>query len=141
MDREIATVPVFLTKGEADALIRLFEDVNIEAIVSLNKKVELMRAHNYENKYTPESLLYKIYQLTGYTKSEINSKSRKRAMVDLRASISHLLHDLFKTMTYEQIGWYIHRNHSTAMYCIKHVDECKEVRDYYLELKLKLGIE
>lgn len=140
MDAE--TAPLYLTQNEMDYWIeKLRSFLHEPEIFSIHKKLELSRRKNFEDTYTPESLMQEVYQVSGYTKMEIRGKRGRQELSDTRAAISVILHELFPELPLSRIGWYTGRRHCAVLHHYLIVAEVQEAKAIYEELRTKLKID
>ena len=89
----------------------------------------------------PDQLLKNIYAVTGFTKEQIEQPNRgKRELSDTRMSIARILHNLFPEFSQAKVGGFVNRDHASVYRYYKIVDETKEVKRVYMDIKNKLDL-
>ncbi len=132
-------LPVWMTKAEANALSKwMDEKFEMEDLINVYKKINEVKNFNFMEKYTPESLLYRIYQVTGLKKGDINGRTKTDELVKARVAICYLMHSLFPGMRLHQIGYHINRSHSNVIFHLRSVENQPKLKEYVEELRIKL---
>lgn len=125
-----------------DYFNRKLDDIKKEyadTIISLNKKITLLSKPFTTDSY-PEKLFNSILIVTGFTKENLSSSSRKGELVKVRHIFFHILKD--KGYSLQKIAYLVNRDHSTVISALKKMKNWDKLPKIYKnELLLKSKIE
>ncbi len=138
METEVKFLP--LTRAEIlflNEALKFYK--HLDTAVKLHAKVENMKQSTDPRPISPETIVNRVCKIQGITIEQLQSRSRKREIVETRVCVSQLLHDYFPKMSQTRIGRFSNKDHTTVEHHFKVASDVKEVRKLYLDIKKQLS--
>jgi hypothetical protein len=123
----VSIVYLFVNFGIDAPMFRVIDESSFKAEIRYRRIAETKIDQLYSD---PLSILQEVCSITGYTKEQLQSKTRKREIVDLRKVYFRRCREITKA-TLEKIGELVNRDHATVMYGINEAMSTAEIIKLY----------